>query len=171
MSELNESQINYAIDLDSLSWEQLQQLKERMDYTVKSKEEAFERWYEGWHYTCEPYDPDIPFSEDDPEVPFSAGWDACNEQLNHKIQTIYKKDTEVRLAVQQALGDTEGKLTTEELIERVRGLSSSLEWYRSRIELLQKAQRRFGEGRERTLLCDIIANGQMLPDKNRYPKE
>ena len=31
MSELNESQINYAIELDSLSWEQLQKLKEEVD--------------------------------------------------------------------------------------------------------------------------------------------
>ena len=37
MSELNESQINYAIELDSLSWEQLLQVKEEVDRRVKKE--------------------------------------------------------------------------------------------------------------------------------------
>ncbi len=47
----------------------------------------------------------------------------------------------------------------------------SRDWYKSRCEMLLREQKRFGEGKARTLLCDILANGQMLPDPNgeRYP--
>jgi hypothetical protein len=50
-------------------------------------------------------------------------------------------------------------------------LADEARWYRTRHELLVREQARFGEGKERTLLCDILANGQMLPDPNgeRYP--
>ena len=48
---------------------------------------------------------------------------------------------------------------------------SSMRWYAHRCDMLQREQKRFGEGKERTLLCDILANGQLLPDPHgkRYP--
>lgn len=58
-----------------------------------------------------------------------------------------------------------------EMADMLKRLEFSRSWYRSRCELLEKEQKRFGEGKERTLLCDILANGQILPDPNntRYP--
>ena len=46
-----------------------------------------------------------------------------------------------------------------------------IERYEAKLHLLQREQSRFGNGKERTLLCDILANGQMMPDPKgkRYP--
>lgn len=52
-------------------------------------------------------------------------------------------------------------LTAEELTD----LRDSRDFYRRRVELLQKWQQRMRDP-ERTIVCDIIANGQMLPDAN-----
>lgn len=38
-----------------------------------------------------------------------------------------------------------------------------LEWHRGRIEMLGREQKRMRDP-ERTLVCDILANGQLLPD-------
>ena len=46
-------------------------------------------------------------------------------------------------------------------------MERKLTWYKRRIELLEKNQHRMRDP-ERTLVCDILANGQMLPDENRY---
>lgn len=50
-------------------------------------------------------------------------------------------------------------LTADEL----KKLRRSLDFYRCRVELLQEWQSRMRDP-ERTIACDIIANGQMLPD-------
>jgi hypothetical protein len=44
-------------------------------------------------------------------------------------------------------------------------LESERDWYKKRVELLDKYKDMFREP-ELTLLCDIIANGQLLPDPN-----
>jgi hypothetical protein len=50
-------------------------------------------------------------------------------------------------------------------------LESERDWYRNRIRLLEKYKSKFREP-EITLICDIIANGQLLPDPDgkRYGK-
>ncbi len=62
-------------------------------------------------------------------------------------------------------------MTVKSLREKCKRLESEVHWYRERYKLLVLEQARFGEGKERTLLCDILANGQMLPDLDgtRYP--
>lgn len=44
------------------------------------------------------------------------------------------------------------------------------DWYKQRIETLTIAQTRFRDS-ERTMLCDIIANGKLLEDGNRRPEK
>ena len=58
-----------------------------------------------------------------------------------------------------------------ELERENKRLETQMNWYKSRYSLLCINQSRFGEGKERTLLVDILANGQTLPDPNgtRYP--
>lgn len=46
-------------------------------------------------------------------------------------------------------------------------VAESRDWYRSRIDMLQREQKRMREP-ERTLLCDILANCALLPDPARY---
>lgn len=48
-------------------------------------------------------------------------------------------------------------------------LNSSLGWYKKRCDLLRSVQSKFREP-ERTIVCDILANGNLLPDKtgSRY---
>jgi len=41
--------------------------------------------------------------------------------------------------------------------------AQSLIWYKQRLEMLQREQKRLRDP-ERTLICDIIANGALLPD-------
>jgi len=59
----------------------------------------------------------------------------------------------------------------DELEQENGRLKDERDWYKKRIELLQIEQKRFVDRKARTLLCDILANGQLLPDPNgkRYP--
>ena len=45
------------------------------------------------------------------------------------------------------------------------GLADEIEFYKRRVEMLGREQKRMRDP-ERTLVCDIIANGQLLPDPN-----
>jgi hypothetical protein len=49
------------------------------------------------------------------------------------------------------------------LVAEVEQLSASVEWCRQRMDLLQREQQRMRDP-ERTLVCDILANGSLLPD-------
>lgn len=42
-------------------------------------------------------------------------------------------------------------------------LEQERDWYRSRVRLLEKSKAMFREP-ELTIICDIMANGQLLPD-------
>lgn len=42
-------------------------------------------------------------------------------------------------------------------------MESSLDFYKRRVQLLEREQHRMRDP-ERTLVCDILANGQLLPD-------
>jgi len=55
--------------------------------------------------------------------------------------------------------------------EKLKRAKLSRAFYAHRCDMLQREQKRFGEGKVRTLLCDILANGQLLPDPKgeRYP--
>lgn len=54
--------------------------------------------------------------------------------------------------------------------KREHDLEDRVRFYKKRCELLQKVQHTMRDP-ERTLVCDILANGQLLPDPNgiRYP--
>lgn len=45
----------------------------------------------------------------------------------------------------------------------LRVVAESRDWYRHRVEMLGRLQKRMRDP-ERQLVCDIIANGQLLPD-------
>lgn len=51
-------------------------------------------------------------------------------------------------------------------------MARSRDWYRHRVDMLQQWQSRMRDP-ERTIVCDILANGQMLPDPNgsRYGQD
>ena len=53
----------------------------------------------------------------------------------------------------------------EELFDEIEILSRRVCVYERKINLLLKEQHRMRDP-ERTLVCDIIANGQLLPDPN-----
>lgn len=67
--------------------------------------------------------------------------------------------------IREAVGDKDGKLTQEELIRHCRRLYDAKQFYQRRFDLLQKEQRRMRDP-ERTLVCDVLANGTLLPDPN-----
>jgi len=61
------------------------------------------------------------------------------------------------------VGDPEGKLMQSELVEHCRTLHHSAERNSARLRLLSRVQKHLRDP-ERQLVCDIIANGQLLPD-------
>ena len=65
--------------------------------------------------------------------------------------------------IRAAVGDPTGKLMQDELVEHCRKLAHSAEWNRRRVEMLSRLQKHMRDP-ERTLVCDILANGQLLPD-------
>lgn len=67
--------------------------------------------------------------------------------------------------IQEAIGDRSGELTKDELINHCKNLHYAKQFYQRRCDLLQKEQRRMRDP-ERTLVCDILANGTLLPDPN-----
>jgi len=65
--------------------------------------------------------------------------------------------------IRAAVGDPKGKLMQDELVEHCRNLAHSADWNRRRVEMLSRLQKHMRDP-ERTLVCDILANGQLLPD-------
>ena len=65
--------------------------------------------------------------------------------------------------IRAAVGDPSGKLMQDELTDHCKKLHSAEQFYRRRCELLEKEQRRMRDP-ERTLVCDVLANGSLLPD-------
>ena len=61
------------------------------------------------------------------------------------------------------LSDGEIVCKLADLLAEKSASERSLEWYRLRVEMLAREQSRMRDP-ERTLLCDILANGQLLPD-------
>lgn len=68
-------------------------------------------------------------------------------------------------------GDDAVKLFTHPAIklddDRIADLENSLAFYKNRVELLHKWQSKMRDP-ERTLVCDILANGQIWHDESRY---
>lgn len=65
--------------------------------------------------------------------------------------------------IRAAVGDPTGTLMQDELVEHCRKLAHSADWNRRRVEMLSRLQKHMRYP-ERTLVCDILANGQLLPD-------
>jgi hypothetical protein len=65
--------------------------------------------------------------------------------------------------IRAAVGDPTGKLMQDELVEHCRKLKGQHEWRGNRLDLLASVQKHMRDP-ERTLVCDILANGQLLPD-------
>lgn len=55
----------------------------------------------------------------------------------------------------------------QDLVEEINDLKRSRDWYKNRVDKLQKIQSQMRDP-ERTIVCDILANGMLLNDKNRY---
>lgn len=67
--------------------------------------------------------------------------------------------------IRAAVGDPTGKLMQDELVERCRKIAHSADWNRRRVDMLSRMQKHMRDP-ERTLVCDIIANCQLLPDRD-----
>jgi hypothetical protein len=65
--------------------------------------------------------------------------------------------------IRAAVGDPTGKLMQDELVEHCRKLTHSADWNRRRVDMLSQMQKHMRDP-ERTLVCDVIANCQLLPD-------
>lgn len=65
--------------------------------------------------------------------------------------------------IRAAVGDPTGKLMQDELVDHCKALKRQHEWRGSRLDLLARVQNHMRDP-ERTLVCDILANGQLLPD-------
>jgi len=75
---------------------------------------------------------------------------------------------EILLRVHGALGDTRQEWSHDELIGNCQRLTHSLEFNRLRVRVLESVQSKFRDP-ERVVLCDVLANGQLLPDSGvRY---
>ena len=79
-------------------------------------------------------------------------------------------DTEISLLnliadIRSAVGDPKGKLMQSDLVEYCKKLAHTADWNERRIAMLTRSQihMRFPE---RNMVLDIIANGQLLPDKS-----
>lgn len=49
------------------------------------------------------------------------------------------------------------------LAKMLKRAEDARDWYKRRVELLEKIQKHMRDP-ERTIVCDILANGQLLPD-------
>lgn len=78
-----------------------------------------------------------------------------------ECEEAYTKDLEAEHAAALAAKDAE-----------ITRLAESVAWGRRRLDLLQQQQRQMRDP-ERTMVCDILANGALLPDPNgtRYREE
>jgi len=65
--------------------------------------------------------------------------------------------------IRAAVGDPTGKLMQDELVEHCRKLTHTADWNSRRLGMLLRMQKHMRDP-ERTLVCDIIANCQLLPD-------
>lgn len=65
--------------------------------------------------------------------------------------------------IRAAVGDPTGKLMQDELVEHCRKMKGQHEWRGNRLDLLARVQKHMRDP-ERKLVCDILANGQLLPD-------
>jgi len=65
--------------------------------------------------------------------------------------------------IRAAVGDPTGKLMQDELVEHCRWLEHSQDWNSRRVKMLSMLQKHMRDP-ERTLVCDVLANGQLLPD-------
>ncbi|MCP5195187.1 MAG: hypothetical protein H6974_00060 [Gammaproteobacteria bacterium] len=77
--------------------------------------------------------------------------------------------TELVSRIREAVGDKDSLLTQQELIRHCKRLYDGRQFYIRRFDKLQKAQKRMREP-ERTMVCDILANGSLLydPSGSRY---
>ena len=65
--------------------------------------------------------------------------------------------------IREAVGDKDMILTQQELIRHCESLYDERQFYIRRFDRLQKEQQRMREP-ERTMVCDILANGSLLYD-------
>lgn len=71
--------------------------------------------------------------------------------------------TELVARIREAVGDKDNLLTQQELIRYCKRLYDERQFYIRRFDKLQKEQQRMREP-ERTMICDILANGSLLYD-------
>lgn len=97
------------------------------------------------------------------------------EQLNNKLLRDALEFLNARIVTMDLGGVVERALSipasTEALdkhvAEKVNKIESCRDWYKRRIDLLQEWQSKMRDP-ERTIVCDIIANGLTMPEGGRY---
>ena len=95
------------------------------------------------------------------------------EQLNNKLLRValeavikvhgYESGIPVEAISTQASTEALDKYVAE----KVNKIESCRDWYKRRIDLLKEWQRKMRDP-ERTIVCDIIANGLTMPEGGRY---
>jgi hypothetical protein len=65
--------------------------------------------------------------------------------------------------IRAAVGDPQGKLMQDELVEHCKDMYYRAKYNAKKLALLARCQKHMRDP-ERTLVCDILANGQLLPD-------
>ena len=88
----------------------------------------------------------------------TSGPNAIQQAQNDTISLLL-----IIAKIREAVGDPKGSLMQDDLIDHCKKLSHEASCNTLRVELLSLFQAHFREP-ERTLLCDILANKQVLPD-------
>jgi hypothetical protein len=91
-----------------------------------------------------------------------SGMEAGPAELNSgscSVQRLLGLVADIRAAV----GDPTGKLMQDELVAHCQTINTLYQRRGERLALLARVQKHMRDP-ERTLVCDILANGQLLPD-------
>jgi len=80
---------------------------------------------------------------------------------SHSVERLLGLVADIRAAV----GNPTGKLMQDELVAHCHTINTLYERRGNRLALLARVQKHMRDP-ERTLVCDILANGQLLPDPN-----
>lgn len=102
-----------------------------------------------------PYDPELHGEDIDAEPGDEIWW--WGRQVDSTALLGLVAD------IRAAVGDPKGELMQDELVEHCRKLAHSEDWNRRRVHMLSRLQKHMRDP-ERTLVCDILANGRLLPD-------
>jgi hypothetical protein len=93
------------------------------------------------------------------------------DRLTAELAEARKHESQTHKRLSAILGDDDAlHVVAQRAVDELAEAQRSRDFYKTRIDLLQSRQHTMRDP-ERTLVCDIIANGLLLPDQDgrRYP--